>query len=162
MLRAISGPLYLHEGINQFTNLWTLISKVGVGSEDVEVGFSAVASGDRVFVHEDFDPSIMENDLALIRLSETLDLDGPRVSPVCLPRNSTEMFAGKEAVVTGWGTTEYGEITFVLGFIIAKSSSNCRLFTCTEQGWMLMLVVVVVEKLYIVHTSATDYGRILI
>ncbi|XP_047004981.1 CLIP domain-containing serine protease 2-like [Schistocerca americana] len=69
---------------------------------------------EEVIPHPDFRPqatSNVDNDIALLRLDRDAH-DNSFIRPICLPV-STEMrqatFVGKNLVVAGWGTTEYGD-----------------------------------------------------
>ena len=56
-----------------------------------------------IFVHEEFYPGNLFNDIAMIRLKGYVDFTrNPHVSPVCLP-DLREDFAGQRCHVTGWG-----------------------------------------------------------
>jgi len=69
------------------------------GSTDLMQGRRVAAK--TVFVNEHYDEWTMDNDIALVRLAEPLDLP-----PVALAFDAA---AGGEAVVIGWGLTEDGE-----------------------------------------------------
>jgi len=56
-----------------------------------------------IFVHEEFYPGNLYNDIAMIRLKGYVDFTrNPHVSPVCLP-DHLEDYAGQRCHVTGWG-----------------------------------------------------------
>jgi len=56
-----------------------------------------------IFIHEEFYPGNLYNDLAMIRLQGYVDfVRNPHVSPVCLP-DLHENFAGYRCHVSGWG-----------------------------------------------------------
>ena len=56
-----------------------------------------------MFIHEEFYPGNLYNDLAMIRLKGYVDFTrNPHVSPVCLP-DLHENFAGYRCHVSGWG-----------------------------------------------------------
>merc|ERR1711971_555166 len=56
-----------------------------------------------IFVHEEFYPGNLYNDIAMIRLKGYVDFTrNPHVSPVCLP-DHLEDYAGQRGHVTGWG-----------------------------------------------------------
>ncbi|ROT84738.1 trypsin [Penaeus vannamei] len=61
---------------------------------------------ERIVEHEFYDANTQENDIALIKLSSPLELDGMTVSPTCLPPPMTN-FTG-DCVVTGWGKLREG------------------------------------------------------
>jgi len=56
-----------------------------------------------IFLHEDFYPGNLYNDIAMVRLNGYVDFTrNPHVSPVCLP-DHLEDFAGQRCHVSGWG-----------------------------------------------------------
>lgn len=57
-------------------------------------------------VHPQFNWNAMENDIALMKLAEPLELDGKTVSPANLP--SQQANPTGDCVATGWGTTKEG------------------------------------------------------
>uniref|UniRef100_A0A3Q1C8N9 chymotrypsin n=1 Tax=Amphiprion ocellaris TaxID=80972 RepID=A0A3Q1C8N9_AMPOC len=74
----------------------------GYGSnEDVQVLTPA-----QVFTHPYWNPSTINNDIALIKLSSPARLDS-NVSPVCLAESSDNFAAGMTCVTSGWGLTRY-------------------------------------------------------
>lgn len=63
---------------------------------------------ERVHIHPDFTRRKLFNDISLIRLSRAADLGPPSVRPICLPLGSAAFLRPRKAVVTGWGSTEFG------------------------------------------------------
>ncbi|XP_054155331.1 trypsin-1-like [Oppia nitens] len=62
----------------------------------------------KITVHNKFDWSTMENDIALIELQESVRFT-PRTWPICLPKQNTD-YTGDKASVAGWGiTSENGD-----------------------------------------------------
>ncbi|XP_039431994.2 trypsin-like isoform X2 [Culex pipiens pallens] len=72
----------------------------------------------------------INNDVALIRLAEPVPL-GPDVIPVCLP-TGTDSYQGQKATVTGWGTTESGELSDTLQQLTVPILSNQE---CKRAGY---------------------------
>jgi len=60
---------------------------------------------ERIIMHEDYDWNTKEHDIALVKLTEPLDLSV--YTPACLPDRGAD-FTGETAWVYGWGTTEMG------------------------------------------------------
>merc|ERR1711892_295988 len=58
--------------------------------------------------HPSYDASSSNNDVALIKLSEEVDLDV--YTPACLPKTA-DNYEGQKAWVYGWGTTSFGGST---------------------------------------------------
>ncbi|XP_045136079.1 serine protease 30-like [Portunus trituberculatus] len=62
-----------------------------------------------IIVHPDYNSATIDSDIALLRLSETLDVyQGDQIRPVCLPADDSSTYAGEMATATGWGTLESG------------------------------------------------------
>lgn len=57
-------------------------------------------------IHENFDMTKKDDNIALIKLKEPLDLSANKeIKPVCLPKNKYATYEGKLGVVAGWGLT---------------------------------------------------------
>ena len=69
---------------------------------------------ERVIRHPGYDAGSTDNDIALLRLSRDVEFSGS-VQPACLPTQPANAYAGRQAAVSGWGTTaEGGETSDVL------------------------------------------------
>ena len=70
----------------------------------------------RIIAHQDYNPLNYDNDIALMELDDIVDLN-QYIWPICLPSSTYDFPAGREAWITGWGTTsEGGEATPEGGF----------------------------------------------
>ena len=59
--------------------------------------------------HPDYNDVTTNNDFALLRLKKAVDFcTHSHIRPICLPTDTSESFAGVDAIVTGWGTTSSG------------------------------------------------------
>ena len=59
--------------------------------------------------HPDYNSATTNNDFAVLKLKNAVDFCAhPHIRPICLPTDTSEKFAGVEAIVTGWGTTSSG------------------------------------------------------
>jgi len=56
-----------------------------------------------IIIHPEYDPTSLENDLALIRLSQPLDFGDGTVRPIALPTSYQDPPVGTNATVVGWG-----------------------------------------------------------
>lgn len=67
---------------------------------------------DKVIVHPNFESDNFRNDIAIIKLQQSIDITD-YVRPVCLWEGNTELYPliNREGIVTGWGFDEHGEIT---------------------------------------------------
>ncbi|XP_045136520.1 trypsin-1-like [Portunus trituberculatus] len=60
-------------------------------------------------VHPDYNLNTLDSDIALLKLSEPLDLTQvEHIRPVCLPADDSNTYAGEDATATGWGTLQSG------------------------------------------------------
>ena len=66
----------------------------------------AVLSVRYVFVHSEFNPSTLDNDIALLQVSDPIEFNR-HVGPACLPENDFD--SGTMCIASGWGITD-GEI----------------------------------------------------
>ena len=63
---------------------------------------------EEIFIHPNFVPRNLMNDVALLKLDTELDLSQhPHISPICLPPDNIELL-GRNATVTGWGRLSEG------------------------------------------------------
>ncbi|KAL0100210.1 hypothetical protein PUN28_019556 [Cardiocondyla obscurior] len=61
-----------------------------------------------VTFHPNYTRTLLQNDIALIRLNGTIDFTPRNVKPICLPFGSATQLTHERAIVTGWGATEIG------------------------------------------------------
>ncbi|XP_016928338.2 trypsin-1 [Drosophila suzukii] len=61
----------------------------------------------RVKVHELYNPRSFDNDIAILRLNQPVDMEHQRLRPICLPIQSYS-FDHELAIVTGWGAQKEG------------------------------------------------------
>jgi len=62
-----------------------------------------------VIIHPRYNQDTMDNDIALIQLSQPYE-DAPNIAPICLPFNYRgENFNGKTVVASGWGAEKEGQ-----------------------------------------------------
>ncbi|CAG9772437.1 unnamed protein product [Ceutorhynchus assimilis] len=83
-----------------------------------------------VLMHPDWNALTIQNDIALIYLSENVS-ESDRVKYIPLPTNTTNIYVGREALVSGWGLPGDGHTSgsSVLREVTSKiiSSVACRL-----------------------------------
>ena len=66
--------------------------------------------------HPDYNDWTGNNDFALLKLKKAVDYCAhTHIRPICLPTDTSQNFAGVEAILTGWGdTTEGGNVSSTL------------------------------------------------
>ncbi|XP_003743912.2 transmembrane protease serine 9 [Galendromus occidentalis] len=75
-----------------------------------------VRKPEKIIVHPGWDPEYVQNDIALIKLSQPLYLSARSVAPICLPKSSdNNKFHGKTCTASGWGAVvDRGQSSSVL------------------------------------------------
>uniref|UniRef100_A0A1A9WPB6 Peptidase S1 domain-containing protein n=1 Tax=Glossina brevipalpis TaxID=37001 RepID=A0A1A9WPB6_9MUSC len=68
---------------------------------------------EKIIKHERFSKFNFENDIALIRLPQSLEYERS-IRPVCLPERQNAEYFNNYGVISGWGLTEKGKISDVL------------------------------------------------
>ncbi|XP_017123667.1 mite allergen Der p 3 [Drosophila elegans] len=61
----------------------------------------------RVKVHELYNPRSFDNDIAILRLNQPVDMENHRLRPICLPVQAFS-FDHELAIVAGWGSQKEG------------------------------------------------------
>lgn len=78
-------------------------------------------------IHQDWDPSLIRNDIAIVRLPTPVTLNA-FISPVALPTTAelNESFDGQNGVVSGWGvfSDAIGSSSDVLRFVYDNIITN--------------------------------------
>ncbi|KAK4311940.1 hypothetical protein Pmani_016606 [Petrolisthes manimaculis] len=70
--------------------------------------YSLRSKVEQIIVHQNYDATTVNNDIALFKLSEPVEYSNG-VQPICLPCSVTpETLQGQKGTVTGWGTTSAG------------------------------------------------------
>merc|ERR1719352_509441 len=77
---------------------------------DIENHQAKTIAVERVIKRSDYDTNSVNNDIALLRLAEDVDMTSTIV-PACLPSTNSQQYTGWQAVVSGWGTTSSGGAT---------------------------------------------------
>lgn len=60
------------------------------------------------YFHPDYTRTKLQNDIAIIKLNDSIDFRPLSVKPICLPFGSAATINQKKMIVTGWGATESG------------------------------------------------------
>lgn len=111
---------------------------IGVGENDRQniYGYHVIHVS-HIYVHEHYSKSRQENDIALIKLTKTLDITGRDIRPACLPQTG-DMFSSGTCTTSGWGATYYDKdgdapITRHLMYVNLDTMTNsrCRYY----MGW---------------------------
>ncbi|XP_052786390.1 trypsin-2-like [Mya arenaria] len=83
---------------------WTVV--VGENDRAFLEGQERIIQADTIFVHSHFDAQSYVNDIAMIQLSEDVDIN-PYVRPVCMPPAGSN-HTYQTCVITGWGAAYSG------------------------------------------------------
>ncbi|XP_045114840.1 transmembrane protease serine 9-like [Portunus trituberculatus] len=79
---------------------------VGVADHDMTStdGVTQLVRVQEIIVHPDYNINTLDSDIALLKLSQPLDLTQvEHIRPVCLPADDSNTYAGEDATATGWG-----------------------------------------------------------
>ncbi|XP_068244687.1 serine proteinase stubble-like isoform X2 [Palaemon carinicauda] len=92
-------------------------------------GESIKAKVSRITVHPRYSRSTLQNDLAVLKLSQNVVFT-ERIKPICLPPSDINV-EGKRAIVSGWGRNEVSKLQTQLHYIEATIIKN----TLCDQRW---------------------------
>ena len=72
-----------------------------------------------------YDSSTTDDDFSMLKLKNAVDFSAnPHIRPVCLPTDTSEMYVGMTATVTGWGTKSSGSLSSTLREVDVEVLSN--------------------------------------
>lgn len=77
------------------------VSLTGIGGSPVKMGLK------RTVLHPQYNPSILDFDVAILELSGPLVFN-KYIQPVCLPLAIQKFPVGRKCVISGWGNTQEG------------------------------------------------------
>ncbi|XP_064604947.1 limulus clotting factor C-like [Liolophura sinensis] len=128
-----------------------------INQDDAEVQVSLASE---IHVHPNYDPEVLNSDIALIRLASTATLSN-RVSPICLPGYNSDGVAladrlirpGSNITVTGWGETENRTDAGVLMMTVLGTISR---ESCEDKYAESGLPLIVTSKMF---CAGHDDGR---
>ncbi|XP_069923822.1 transmembrane protease serine 9 [Oryctolagus cuniculus] len=108
-------------------------SLLGVGGSPVKVGLR------RVLLHPQYDPRLLDFDLAVLELARPLVFN-KYIQPVCLPLAIQQFPAGRKCVISGWGNTREGNAskpdalqTASVGIVDQRTCSALYNFSLTDR-----------------------------
>ncbi|XP_017077726.2 mite allergen Der p 3 [Drosophila eugracilis] len=90
----------------------------------------------RVKVHELYNPRSFDNDIAILRLDQPVDMENHRLRPICLPVQSYS-FDQELGIVTGWGAQReggFGSDVLREVDVVVLSQTDCRNSTTYKPG----------------------------
>nr|KAF6297794.1 transmembrane serine protease 9 [Pipistrellus kuhlii] len=109
------------------------VSLTGVGGSPVKMGLR------RTVLHPQYNPSILDFDVALLELARPLVFN-KHVQPICLPLAIHKFPVGRKCVISGWGNTQEGNATkpdtlqrASVGIIDQKACSALYNFSLTDR-----------------------------
>jgi len=114
---------------------------VGLGEHDIRSSSEAISPQSfsaSVIGRDDYNANSFDNDIAILKLNRDATFND-NVIPACLPTNINELYVGKSAKVSGWGTTSSGGSTSnVLKetdvTITAQSDATCTKYASGAVG----------------------------
>lgn len=77
------------------------VSLTGIGGSPVKMGLK------RTVLHPQYNPSILDFDVAILELSGPLVFN-KYIQPVCLPLAIQKFPVGRKCMISGWGNTQEG------------------------------------------------------
>uniref|UniRef100_G1PQI0 Transmembrane serine protease 9 n=1 Tax=Myotis lucifugus TaxID=59463 RepID=G1PQI0_MYOLU len=109
------------------------VSLTGIGGSPVKMGLK------RTVLHPQYNPSILDFDVAILELSGPLVFN-KHIQPVCLPLAIQKFPVGRKCVISGWGNTQEGNATkpdtlqrASVGIIDQKACSALYNFSLTDR-----------------------------
>ncbi|KAG2466476.1 CFAI factor, partial [Polypterus senegalus] len=83
-----------------------------------------------VIIHEDFNPSTYENDIALIKFKNVYKnkeciRENKFVAPVCIPWSEYQFKPGHKCIISGWGRAEAYKRVYILNVATIEIIGNC-------------------------------------
>ncbi|XP_016065250.1 PREDICTED: transmembrane protease serine 9 [Miniopterus natalensis] len=109
------------------------VSLMGIGGSPVKMGLK------RTVLHPQYNPSILDFDVAILELSGPLVFN-KYIQPVCLPLAIQKFPAGRKCMISGWGNTQEGNATkpdtlqrASVGIIDQKACSALYNFSLTDR-----------------------------
>ena len=90
------------------TSSYSIRVRVGEHSFYVDEGTENDAIVSQIFIHPQYVSSQNKNDIAMIKLSKPLDINGHYTRTACLPDTSDlpDFYKTSECYTTGWGKTQ--------------------------------------------------------
>merc|ERR1719295_517051 len=102
----------MHCLVDQQGNAPTSVT-VGLGEHDIRSNSEAISPqtfSASVIGRDDYNANSFDNDIAILKLNRDATLND-NVIPACLPTNVNELYANRDAKVSGWGATSQGGST---------------------------------------------------
>jgi len=87
---------------SRFTNLRVIVGEHSICDGINEGG--KVISVKKATMHPDYNKKTMDNDIAVLELSEELTFTD-KIKPACLPSSASKDFSGTASTISGWGGT---------------------------------------------------------
>ncbi|XP_068625815.1 phenoloxidase-activating factor 2-like [Battus philenor] len=85
--------------------------KIRAGEWDTQTNKERLPAQERIvqdmYIHPEFHPKSLRNDVALLRLKEPLEL-ADHINVICLPEQDENFETSKDCVANGWGKNSFG------------------------------------------------------
>lgn len=100
------------------------VSLMGIGGSPVKMGLK------RTVLHPQYNPSILDFDVAILELSGPLVFN-KYIQPVCLPLAIQKFPVGRKCVISGWGNMQEGNGELPVGLCSHRLQTSGL---CTPPG----------------------------
>lgn len=93
------------------------VSLTGIGGSPVKMGLK------RTVLHPQYNPSILDFDVAILELSGRLVFN-KYIQPICLPLAIQKFPVGRKCMISGWGNTQEGNGECLVGSLLPRPANH--------------------------------------
>lgn len=130
------------------------VSLTGIGGNPVKVGLK------RAVLHPQYNPSILDFDVAVLELARPLDFN-KYIQPICLPLAIQKFPVGRKCMISGWGNTQEGNGEFPAGSLLPTPADHAPLHSSMGRklwpaGPMRLRFI---NKIWLAHSHTHPFYR---